>query len=222
MPSGARWYPKLTNTDTLTQQAWRRAFDAIYDNMDAINTVAAAHNSTLSDVQEATSQAQSTQQKIASLPSFDVLQSGSSPQLKVQSSILPAHCTGFSYTSTTTSITFYWDGTNGSSQIQIAWPDGSVTKVPLAKLVITGLTPGTTYHFYPAFNTGTNMVTFSPANAPAASAVGSPAVAYAAPNVFAASAADGDRFQSLYSDGVNGMQVATPSTGTGSGSAGGK
>lgn len=212
-------YPRLTKLDPEVQLAMKWAVTGINQANANLAALAKAHIALQKSVSDAQNSAIQTQQQVDSLPSFDVLQSGTSSQLKVQSSVLPAHCTGFSYVATPTSITFYWDGTHGSSQIQIAWPDGTVTQVPLASLAITGLTPGATYLFYPAYNTGMNMVQFSPPHAPVASAVGTPAVAYTAANIFAASAADGDNVQSL-SDGP--ISITTPSTGSASGKVGGK
>lgn len=212
-----RWYPQLPHLDQSTQDAFRRAYDGIYEAMDRIEAVATAHNAVVKQAAESLNTAQRTQQKVASLPSFDVLQSGVSSQVKVQSSMLPAHCSGFRAVVGTTSITFYWDGTNSSSQIQIAWPDGTVTKVPLANLTITGLSPSTLYFFYPSFNTGLGVIQFNPPGAPVG--VGTPAVAYTAANFLAAAAADGDRMQSL-SDG--GIQLTTTASGTTNVAAGGK
>lgn len=214
-------YPQLSNLDNETQLAVRRAFDAINKTNADLQSLAAAHITLQQQVRNAQNQTVETQQKVASLPSFDILQSGTSSQLKMQGSVLPAHNTGFTYTTTTTSITFYWDGTNGSSQIQIAWPDGSTTLVPLSRIAITGLSAGTTYNFYPFYDTQLNTVHFAPQGSPpnCPNGVGTPPVAYTAPNIFAAAAADGDRMQAL-SNGP--IVVATPGSGTTSGSAGGK
>jgi hypothetical protein len=220
--AGTRWYPNLTHLDQATQDAIRKLYDGMYAAEDKMSAIAVAHNQGLAETREANDTAQQLQQQVSSLPSFDVLASGTSTQLKIQSSALPAHCTPMVAVITPTGVTFYWDGTNGSSQIQIAWPDGSVTKVPLASLSVSGLTPGTTYNFYPAYNTGLNVIQFAPPNAPTASAVGTPAVAYSTPSVLAAAAADGDRLQSLYTDGVNGISITTPATGTATQTVGGK
>lgn len=60
---------------------------------------------------------------------------------------------GFAYVSTTTSITWYWDGTNGSKVLVIHRTDGSTFTVPTGHLAITGLTLNTTYYFLPFWNT---------------------------------------------------------------------
>ena len=62
---------------------------------------------------------------------------------------------GFAYTSTTSSITWYWDGTNGSKVPVITRADGSRFTVPTAGsgLTISGLANSTDYYFLPFWNT---------------------------------------------------------------------
>lgn len=220
---GAR--PLAPTQATQLDQATKRAIDQVYIELNRtrgdLQTLAASHVKLKGEVTNSQSQARQNQQQISSLPSFDVLQSGRSTQLKMQSSVLPAHCTGFVFVATSTSVTFYWDGTNGSSQITIAWPDGTSTLVPLGAIAVNGLTPGTQYYFYASFNTQTNAVVFSPLGGPngVPDGDGTPAVAYTATNIFAAAAADGDSMQSL-SDGP--MTVTTPSSGMTTSAIGGK
>ena len=61
---------------------------------------------------------------------------------------------GFAYTATTTSITWYWDGTNGSKVPVITRADGSRFTVPTSgsPLTVSGLTLNTTYYFLPFWN----------------------------------------------------------------------
>jgi hypothetical protein len=61
---------------------------------------------------------------------------------------------GFAYTSTATSISWYWDGTNGSHVIVIIRADGSRFTVPTSgsPLTVTGLAASTTYYFLPFWN----------------------------------------------------------------------
>lgn len=61
---------------------------------------------------------------------------------------------GFAFTATTTTITWYWDGTNGSQVPVITRADGSRFTVPTSGsgLTISGLNPSTTYYFLPFWN----------------------------------------------------------------------
>jgi len=67
---------------------------------------------------------------------------------------------GFGYTSDGSSITIYWDGTNGSKVIQIHRADQSVFNLPVAGsgIQVTGLSNGVTYYFLPFFSTTGNAV----------------------------------------------------------------
>jgi hypothetical protein len=211
----ATYYPNLSDQPQSVQDAIKRAYDNIYALRAGQAAIVQANNVNAAAAKSAVSLSQKTQQQVTSLPSFDLLQSGSSTQLKAtQASVLPAHNTPFSWTATPTSITFTW------TNMQIAWPDGTTTTIS-GTLTVTGLTPGTTYYFYAGYNVRLNVVQFSPQGAPAncPNGVGTPPIAYLAPNIFAASAADGDGMQNLAS-GL--MAIPTPSTGTSSGTVGGK
>ena len=61
---------------------------------------------------------------------------------------------GFAYVATSTTITIYWDGTNGSIVPVITRADGSRFTVPTSgsPMVITGLLAVTTYYFLPFWN----------------------------------------------------------------------
>jgi hypothetical protein len=218
----ATYYPNLDGESQSVQNAVRRAYDLIYALRSQNASIVQAHNQLAGTVASSQNQAQQTAAQVTALPSLDLLSSGVSTQLNTtQASILPAHNTGGTYVATSTTITFYWDGTNGSQQIQIVWPDGSTTLAPLANLAVTGLTPGATYYFYPSYNVQLNMIEFAPQGAPATcpNGDGTPPVAYPAANVYAAAAQDGDGCQAL----SNGPVVITlPSTGSASGSWGGK
>lgn len=122
----------------------------------------------------------------------------------------------FGYTSTSSSITLYWDGTNGSAVFVIYRPDGTKQVVPQSNITVSALTPSTTYYFLPYFNThgcqGGN-VAFAQGDS------GSPQILFLTKTGLAAAS---QAFQSneAMSDGY--MTVATAAGGsTGSGANGG-
>jgi hypothetical protein len=65
--------------------------------------------------------------------------------------IVSANKTGFAYTSTAASITWYWDGTHGSNVLVLHRADKSQIVVPTtgSGLQVTGLANLTTYYFLP-------------------------------------------------------------------------
>ena len=60
--------------------------------------------------------------------------------------------TAMSFVASTTSITFYWDGTNGSMPLQIYRDDGTVTSPIYGNQVVSGLATTTKYYFFPYYN----------------------------------------------------------------------
>lgn len=81
----------------------------------------------------------------------------------------------------TTTATFYWDGTNGSTQFVIYRDDGTKTG-PLitgSPITVTGLTASTTYFFYPYWDDSINRIVFVSI---AGVSVGTPAYAFTAKN----------------------------------------
>lgn len=71
-----------------------------------------------------------------------------------QGSVGPASNTyGFAYTSTVNTITWYWDGTNGSKVLVIHRADGSTFTVPPGSITISILSPSTDFYFLPFWNT---------------------------------------------------------------------
>lgn len=89
------------------------------------------------------------------------------------------------WTATTTSVSFFWDGTNGSDVLRIGRDDGSVYGPNPAgsPVTVAGLNPNTNYVFYPYFDEALQAVRFP--TVPNV-AVGSPAIAFTAPNFTAA------------------------------------
>lgn len=77
-------------------------------------------------------------------------------------SLSPAgNTSGFAYVGGANSITWYWDGTNGSTVIVMHRSDGTVQVIPTvgSGLAVTGLAPVTTYYFLPYWtpNQGCNV-----------------------------------------------------------------
>lgn len=72
-----------------------------------------------------------------------------------------ANISGFAYTSTANSITWYWDGTNGSTVIVLHRSDGSTQVIPTSgsPFTVGGLANATTYYFLPYWvpNQGCNV-----------------------------------------------------------------
>lgn len=79
----------------------------------------------------------------------------SSTGVRKQGGVPPsANTAGFAYTSTDTTITWYWDGSNGSKVPVITRADGSRFTVPTGDsgLIVTGLVASTMYFFLPFWN----------------------------------------------------------------------
>jgi hypothetical protein len=78
-----------------------------------------------------------------------------------QGALAPTVADGnFAATATTTSITWYWDGTNGSTQFKLRRPDavtqtGNTTCliIPKGSITVTGLALNTKYYFLPFWPT---------------------------------------------------------------------
>lgn len=84
--------------------------------------------------------------------------------------------TTFAYACTDTTITWYWDGTSGSSRIVIRRADGSKVPIPAGSIVVTGLLASTKYYFLPFWNSGANSCTIGWVGG----TVGSPRIAFTA------------------------------------------
>lgn len=80
-----------------------------------------------------------------------------SKHLDTKGSIPPFGVVGnFGSSTTSTSITLYWDGTNSSVKFKIMRTDGSAVNIPGSSLTITGLTPSTSYGFLPFWSSHNN------------------------------------------------------------------
>lgn len=200
----------------------RRAFDTVYDLRDEILRVRtqvaafptqAASGSNLSKVVQSTSQ----------LPAYQLFNAGVSSALNLQASFSPIVVGAMAYTSTTTTITWYWDGTSGSTLLTIICPDNSTLPIPAGSLTVTGLAANTGYNFYPYFDLDSGMMVFSLVTGGS----GTPAVAYGGvvtpgiptASLMAAALQVADRHVVVSSTGS--VVGITPAAGTGGGSGGG-
>lgn len=73
-------------------------------------------------------------------------------------SIPPSSGTGFQAVATATTVTFYYDGTNGSQIITVQRANGQSSQVAAGKTVVTGLLANTTYYFYPYYDERTQSL----------------------------------------------------------------
>lgn len=121
--------------------------------------------------------------------------------------------TPFTYTATTTSITWYWDGTNGSTTLTIYRADNTTTGPISGNQTITGLTPATTYNFYPYWDETAKTFKWV--------AGGSGTPAYAQPSAGSAVLVQQQNLRNQIPLSIGGMQASTPAAGTGGGSGGG-
>lgn len=128
---------------------------------------------------------------------------------------VPVWSNGFVYNSTTTSITWYWDGTHGSSPITIRKDDNTVLGPISGNLTVTGLTAGVTYYFYPFYDEVSQGLGFVASQ----DGSGSTGQAFVIPALDLAQA-QGLQHHIPLSSGP--MTAATPSSGTGSGTGGGR
>lgn len=135
--------------------------------------------------------------------------------------------TAITYVAEANNIEFFWDGTNGSSPLVIYRDDGSVSSRLIGNFKVTGLTNSTKYYFYPYFqedvlpenNFGSQLAGVNWGTATGV-AVGTPAVAFTAPNLIAAQqqiARDHVPLGALAAT----VGVSTPSGGATTGSIGG-
>jgi hypothetical protein len=124
----------------------------------------------------------------------------------MKGSVPPTWSGALTYVSTTTSITWSWTG------LSISRADGSSTSIANGSLAVTGLTPATTYYFYPYYDD------VAPAINWVAGGAGSPANALAAKTN---AAAQQQSLQARIPLSQGAMMAATTSSGTGGGSGGG-
>ncbi len=123
--------------------------------------------------------------------------------------------TPITYIAAPTSITFYWDGTNGSTPFQVYRDDGTVTPAIKGSLSVTGLTASTTYFIYLYYDEA--AATIKPVVLP--NGVGSPPLAFTSTNISALQQCI-LRGRLPVANGWSATGITTPATGTASGSGG--
>ena len=127
----------------------------------------------------------------------------------MKGSLPPTWSGALSYVSTTAAITWSW------SALTIARADGTSTAVPNGSLIVNGLTPGTTYYFYPYWDDSASALAWVSG---LASSAGSPANAYTAKTN---NAAQQQALQGRIPLSQGAMIAATTTSGTGGGTGGG-
>lgn len=128
------------------------------------------------------------------------------PGVLMKGSVPPTWSGALTYISTTTSITWSW------TALTIARADGSSTSIPNGSLAVNGLTPATTYYFYPYWDDIALTLHW------VAGGTGSPANAQTAKTN---SAAQQQSLQGRIPLSQGAMVAATTASGTGGGSGGG-
>jgi len=127
----------------------------------------------------------------------------------MKGSVPPMWTGGFTYASTTASITWSW------SALTIARADGTTTAVANGSLAVSGLAPGTTYYFYPYWDELALAIVWVGG---IASSAGTPADAFTAKTN---AAAQQQSLQGRIPLSQGAMIAATTTSGTGGGSGGG-
>lgn len=128
----------------------------------------------------------------------------------------------FGSATTTTSVTIYWDGTNGGTTFTLRLPDNTTKSIPTNSVAVTGLTLNTAYRFYPYYDIASDAVVFVSG---LSGMVGTPT--YALPSATATTAqltgaAQASQFAGRVALSPGGYIVSTtPAVGTGGGGAGG-
>lgn len=128
------------------------------------------------------------------------------PGVLMKGSVPPTWSGAFAYVSATSTITWSW------SALAIARADGTTTAVANGSLTVTGLTPGTTYYFYPYWDDTALALAWVGG---LASSAGTP------PNAFTAktnTAAQQQSLQGLIPLSQGAMIAATTTSGAGGGS----
>lgn len=210
--------PSLTSKSSQAQVA-----QAVNDSFNTTQLLQGKVNSALNDASgrldqvEATVQSQGAEiaQAISLIPTQQLAGQGSSSGINAQGSVLPTPTGGLLYNNATANtIVWYYTG------LVIYLPDNSVINVPDTSVAnpsisISGLTPSTTYNFYPYYSVARKQVLW----AQVAGGAGTPPAAYAAKSIVAAQLANGDGNIGLSS--TTSVTAAATSGGGGGGGGGG-
>jgi hypothetical protein len=128
------------------------------------------------------------------------------PGVLMKGSVPPTWSGAFTYTSTTSSITWSW------SSLTIFRADGTTTQIANGSLAVTSLAAATTYFFYPYWDETQLVLAF------VAGGTGNPANAQTAKTI---AAAQQQALQGFIPLSAGAMTAATTASGTGGGSGGG-
>jgi hypothetical protein len=112
----------------------------------------------------------------------------------------------FAAAMTTSGITIYYDGTNGSGSVAVYRDDGTVSNAVFGHTAVTGLAANTTYYFYPYFDQTTGGVVFVNGG------TGSPAIAFTARSITAAAQQQGFVNHIALANGA--IAISTTASGT--------
>src|SRR5215831_9322015 len=124
----------------------------------------------------------------------------------MKGSVPPTWSGGFTYVSTPTTLSWSWSG------LTIYRADGTSTPVPNGSVTLTGLSPSTTYYFYPYWDDSSSTLNWVP------NGVGAPALAQTAKTN---TAAQQQALQGRVPMSQGAVVAATPASGTAGGSGGG-
>src|SRR5271155_816138 len=201
--------------------------DEAAQSIDDLYTVAGQLQSQITNTQEKLQQQiTAAQQAIAQqggqisqamtvIPAAQLTAQGVSSGTTAQGSILPTPTGGLLYdNATANTIKWYYTG------LIIYLPDGTVIPVPDTtvanpSILVSGLTPSTTYNFYPYYNVDRKQVLW----ALVPGGTGTPAAAYAAKSILGAQLANGDGNIGL--SPASSVTAAATSGGGGGGGGGG-
>lgn len=134
------------------------------------------------------------------------------PGVLMRGSVAPTWSGAFTYASTPSSITWSW------SNFAIFRADGAQTQIADGSLAVSGLSPATTYFFYPYFDETQLALAFVLGGGSLPGGAGNPASAFTARTI---PVAQQQALQGRIPLSAGAMSAATVASGTGGGSGGG-